>query len=87
MSRMYTTSVIQNLIQDAIDQGYEVLTVTEGVLGYGTTVLISPKPEWYNFVIQEHYLNQWSSGHTVRRTQKFGKKLLEQIEAAREMEA
>ncbi len=85
--RMYTVSAINGLISEAVDAGYDVVTVEEGVLGFGTTVLIAPREGYYNFIVQERYLNEWSSGHTVRRTQKLSKAMIKQIDAVMEQQA
>lgn len=61
---MYTLQAIDNLMSHYIAKGGEVITIKEGSLGYGTTLL---KAEGLKTaVIKEKHLNEWSSGHTVR---------------------
>ena len=61
---MYTLKAIDNLISHYLDKGGELVTVHEGSLGYGTTLLIANGLK--TAVIKEKHLNEWSSGHTVR---------------------
>ena len=62
--KYYTLQAIKSLIDRYIDQDGQVTEVKKGVLGYGTTILHGAKLK--TAIIQEHYLNEWSSGHTVR---------------------
>lgn len=61
---MYSTSDVNRLINAYIDKGGECVTLEEGVLGHGTLMLFG-----YGLkccVVKEVYINEWSSGHTVR---------------------
>ena len=66
---------IKTLISRYLDIGGEMTTMKEGCLGYGTTLLHAPKEaKLKTIVIQEHYINPWSSGNTVRLYNKMPKK-------------
>jgi len=68
--KKYSVSTIDKLLAAADKEGYTIVQVTEGTLGHGHILLLAPFPDWYNIEIQEVYLNEWASAHTVR---KFGK--------------
>lgn len=55
--------VCEQLINDYINTGGEAYNVSDGVLGLGTVVLTGAQRA---FVIEEYYLNEWSSGHRVK---------------------
>jgi hypothetical protein len=55
----------ENLMNRYFEKGGDVTTVREGVLGLGTVILHSDK--LHQFVIEEYYLNEWSSGHRVKK--------------------
>lgn len=80
MHNMYTLASIDKLIHDCTDKGYTMETCRDGVLGYGKIVLIGP-PGYWNFVIEEHYINEWSSGHTVRKCMEISRRLQAEIDA------
>ena len=62
--KLYSLSAIETLINKYLKEGGEFETVKEGSLGYGLAIL---KGEGLKAcVIQERYLNPWSSGHSVR---------------------
>lgn len=61
---LYTLSSIDKLINRYLEKGGAMVTVVEGSLGYGTTLLHGDGLK--TAVIQERYLNAWSSGHSVR---------------------
>jgi len=86
----YYTSLedIEKLIQRYTERGGYVVTLVEGSLGYGTTMLYAePEKKLKTFIIQEHYVNPWSSVNTVRGYNKMPKKyadMLAKIEAEEE---
>lgn len=89
MSGLYGCDAIAKLIADTADIGYECVEIEEGTLGYGYLVLIAPEcpQEGYyykNFIIQEVYLNEWSSAHKVRTCRKLSKAILAEIENVEE---
>lgn len=63
---------ISKLARHYIDKGGQVWTIDEGVLGWGTVVMFGEGLR--NAVIQEKYINCWSSGHTIRFYQRMPKK-------------
>lgn len=75
--KIYRLAPIENLIQNYLNKGGEILTAQEGVLGYGITVCIA---EGYKTaVIKEVFLNEWNSGHTVTFYNKIPKKYDEML--------
>lgn len=74
MQSIYTVSSVEQLIQKYIEQGGEMLQMREGVLGCGDVLLYDPSGKLKTYVIREIYLNEWSSGQTVRAYNKMPKK-------------
>jgi hypothetical protein len=71
---IYTLQACENLISKYIDEfGGSVSIVEEGVLGLGTVMLHSAEGK-KTIIIREVYLNEWSSGHTIRMYKKMPKK-------------
>lgn len=64
--RTYTIEAVQDLINRYYerDNDIEITEVVEGVLGYGTTIIEGEGLK--TAIIQERYLNEWSSSHTIR---------------------
>ena len=79
--RMYTASAIENMIEAALEKGYEIITIREGVLGYGKMVFVAPDG-YYNYIVEEKYINEWSSGHIVSRRKNLSKEIISEIEQA-----
>lgn len=77
---LYGSSQIADLISYYFDHGGQVYYVVEGTLGYGLTVLHDSRNLLHGFIIQERYINEWSSSHTVRRYNKLPKKYAKMIE-------
>lgn len=77
---LYDSTQIADLISYYSEHGGQVYILVEGVLGYGLTVLHDESEKLCSFVIQERYLNEWSSSHTVRRYNKLPKKYAKMIE-------
>lgn len=76
---MYSLDACEQLIDRYANKyGGEVLTLREGVLGLGTVLLTAEGKK--TVIIQERYLNAWSSGHTIRRYNKIPKKYENQRE-------
>lgn len=78
--KLYTSEAIQELAQYYIDNGGEVYELVEGTLGWGTTVMV--RDGWMSIVVREVYVNEWSSGHTVRRYRQLPNKYQTMLEAA-----
>lgn len=61
---LYDCTSVQELINKYLEREGVVYTIDEGVLGHGTLVLSAPKCKYC--IVQEVYLNEWSSGHKIR---------------------
>lgn len=70
--KIYTNKTVQDVIDNYIKKGGEIIEVVEGCLGYGTTICIGSGLK--STIIQEVFLNEWSSGHTIRMYNKLPKK-------------
>ena len=68
-----------NFINEMSENGYECIQTDEGVLGNGDWILLSNDETKYNFEIREKFLNEWSSGQTIRRFSKLSKRLQKEI--------
>lgn len=77
---LYTSDAIQELADYFFENGGEVYELVEGTLGWGTTVMV--RDGWMSIVVKEVYVNEWSSGHTVRRYRQLPKKYQRMLEAA-----
>lgn len=70
-----------DLINRYINRGGNCVELIEGVLGFGVTMLYGNGLK--TFIIKEYYINEWTSGHTIRaynKTPKKYEKMLEEIE-------
>lgn len=76
--QLYSLSACEKLINRYAERGGEIHTIEEGSLGLGLMILTGP--DLKTTVIQEVYLNAWSSGHKVRMYNKCPKKYQEMIE-------
>ena len=81
----WSCSAVQNLIDEATKRGWEYDPIREGTLGYGKFVLIAPEHPnqekiYMNIVVEEYYVNEWTSAHKVRRCAKLSKKLIAEIQ-------
>ena len=75
---------IAHLIAQYHDKGGEVITIEEGTLGYGFMVMFGEGLK--TAIVKEVYINEWSSGHTVRMYNKMPKKYKQMIIAFYESE-
>lgn len=77
-----TLECCENLIQKYYNAGGEMATIDDGCLGLGLRILYNCGNEnLREFVIEEYYINAWSSGHKVKiYTQGLPKKYLKMIE-------
>ena len=81
MATYYSVESINSLIDTYVSKGGECHELVPGCLGYGITMLIDRQGVGLKtFIIQEHYLNEWSSGNTVRGYNKTPKKYLDMLE-------
>lgn len=72
--KLYSFKEVDNLIERYIKAGGEAVQTDEGVLGSGNWVLFDTTGKLRSFVINEVYLNEWSSAHTIRGYKKLPKK-------------
>jgi hypothetical protein len=68
----YTLSACEKLISFYAEIGGTIETIEEGCLGLGLIICTAEGKK--TAVIQEHYLNEWSSTHTIRLYDKTPKK-------------
>ena len=83
--KIYSCTAIQTLLELAKKNGYEKKDFADGCLGYGSFVLIAPECKIpgkinYHVVVEEVYINEWSSGHKVRNTRKISKAIQRKID-------
>lgn len=76
--KSYTLESLERLIQHYTDRGGQSVTLAEGGVGLGTVILFCDKLK--TIVINEFFLNPWSSGHTIRMYNKIPKKYKEMLE-------
>lgn len=73
MKTYYTIDAIEKTLAKMSEYpNFIQVEVVEGCLGYGTTIAHADGCKW--LVIQEHYLNEWSSGNTMRLYKELPKK-------------
>lgn len=78
MTTTYTLEACENLINRYYELGGEVVTLEEGCLGLGLVMCYGDGLK--TTIIQEVYLNPWSSGHTIRMYKKMPKKYEQMLE-------
>lgn len=76
----WSFSDIENLINTYMNNGGEMYQIEEGSLGYGFIILHDYSHKLKTAIIQEYYINEWSSGHKVRFYNKCPQKYLKLIE-------
>ena len=73
MVTYYSTEAIEKTLDTMSEYpNFIQVEVIEGCLGYGTTIAHADGCKW--LIIQEHYLNEWSSGNSMRLYKKLPKK-------------
>lgn len=81
MQALYSIEDLEALISRYEDEGGQVYRLGDESLGLGTVILTAPEElHLYSFIIKEIYLNEWSSGHTLRKYKKLPKKYKELVE-------
>jgi len=72
MMKVYDYKAVDSLVFGKLAPlGYDIHVVPGSLVdGY---ICISPDDDKYHFLAQERYLNEWSSGVTVRRCRKLPK--------------
>lgn len=73
-NNFYTLSACEKLISKYLEIGGETVTINEGSLGLGTVVCFANGKK--TAIIQEVFLNEWSSGQKVTMYNKTPKKYL-----------
>ncbi len=63
--KTYTLEAVDRFIAKYIEKGGQIINIAEGSLGYGKILLIAEGMR--SSIVNEVYLNEWSSGHTVRQ--------------------
>jgi hypothetical protein len=71
---LHSLKVVDNLINNYLENNGDILEITEGTLGHGTTICIAFGKK--TAVIQEVFLNSWSSAHTITLYNKLPKKYI-----------
>ena len=77
MKKWYTLESCNNLMEKYYAKGGNCVTVCEGSLGLGTVVCYGKNLK--TSVIQEHFVNSWSSVHTIRMYKRMPKKYEELV--------
>lgn len=72
---LYSLSDVEKLIDYYLSKDGSMETYEEGSLGYGTLILEAPGCR--TSVVQEVFLNEWSSAHTIRTYNKTPKKYMQ----------
>lgn len=78
MTKIYTLTACENLMDKYHEAGGECITVEEGTLGLGTVICFGDGLK--TTIITEVYLNEWSSGHKIRMYNKMPKKYENMLE-------
>ena len=78
MATLYTLKACDDIINKYINNGGEVIELEKGTLGYGLTVCFGEGLK--TCIITEKYLNEWSSGHSIRFYNNTPKKYEQMIE-------
>lgn len=78
MAKAYTLAACENLIERYIECGGEVVTLEEGSLGLGLTMCHGEGLK--TAIINEVYVNEWTSRHTVRMYNDMPKKYEKMLE-------
>lgn len=78
---LYDSNQVENLINQYLSAGGEMIQIEEGVLGHGFIILYDDGTnKLLQIVIKETYLNEWSSAHKIRRYKILPKKYLKLLE-------
>lgn len=76
--KLYTSGAVEKLANQYIDKGGEITTLKEGsLLGYGLAVFSGLGLR--NTIVQEVYLNEWSSAYKVRFYDRLPKKYWSEV--------
>lgn len=78
MQAMYSLEACEKLMEEYYQRGGECVTLEEGSLGLGLVLCYGENLK--TTIIKEVYLNEWSSGHTIRMYNKMPKKYEKMLE-------
>jgi hypothetical protein len=70
--KTYTLKAVENLIDQYIEKGGEIIEAVTGSLGYGTVICSAYGCKFA--VIEEIFLNAWQSTHTIKMYNQLPKK-------------
>lgn len=62
--KTYTFEAVENLINQYVNKGGEIIEINEGCLGYGTLICSAYGCKFA--VIEEIFISAWKSTHTVK---------------------
>lgn len=82
MAAIYSLAACEDLMQRYAEKGGECKTIEEGTLGIGMVICFGDGLK--TAIIREVYLNEWSSGHTIRMYNKMPEKyknMLDKLDA------
>lgn len=72
--KYYHYSYLEKFISRLINEhGYNCANTEEGCLGIGNWICCPPDDKHYFFVIQEEYVNAWSSRHWMMKYRRLPK--------------
>jgi len=70
--RLYTYKAVDSFVHERLaPKGYDI-HVVPGVLADGY-ICVAPDENKYHFIMRERYLNEWSSGMSMRRYRRLPK--------------
>lgn len=76
--KLYDCNTIENLINNYYSKGGKIFEIYEGCLGYGKIILYGENLK--TCIVTEKYINEWTSGHTIRFYNVCPKKYQEMLE-------
>ena len=79
--KVINLETVEKIIKWYMDNGGEVVELSEGCLGYGRIICTGVK-DYPSILIKERFLNEWSSDYYFRCINKLSKKLLKEMEKA-----
>lgn len=82
MSSVYSISATDAFVYEYTVKGGQIFQISEGCLGLGDLVLFDPRGRMKTYVIREVYLNEQSSGQTIRGYNKMPGKYRKMLENA-----
>lgn len=75
--KYYSCTSMDNFISRYIERGGQAYCIDDGVLTSGDWILFDTRGKLKFCIIKEVYINDWSSGQTIRRYKKLPKKYKE----------